>query len=498
MYGRQTNEAGKKMKILIACNWVLPHAGGVNTYVSQLTKGLQHAGHQVDVFSPTPDSQGFYIPARGLMIEKIKLRPIIAEKTNRFLNHHLPGLDPWIQHSEIERYCMEAAAAYFGLSDYDIIHAQDIISAHALSRVKPSTTALVTTIHGCLAKEWFFKLKEMGLPEQDMTSPLWHYSALRENIGATVSDVTISPSLWLKQVMVQDFSVPEQSIVVSPYGIDINHFRLGMMRDTGIEKDPMKKVFICPARFDVVKGHIHLLHALAKLKTDRSDWVCWLVGDGSLGEELKQTAQWLGLGNHVVFLGNRDDVPALIRQADFFVLPSMQDNQPFAVIEALIAGKPVIVSDAGGIPEMVEHSQTGLIFPAGNSDQLHFLLRSAIEDETLFQSISRQAQERAEDYWSLQRMTSNLLELFELARSKYAGQGISLEPQPAHEDIPQNVIQDGQHKRNNRTRTRGGTKWHLVRRRSTSKRAVRRRIARRRIARRRIARRSIARRRKHH
>ncbi|WP_053371898.1 glycosyltransferase family 4 protein [Paenibacillus sp. FJAT-27812] len=412
------------MRILIACSWSLPHAGGVNTYVNQLAKGLQLAGHHVDIFSSTPDGLGFYIPSRDLFIDKSKLRAFIANQTNRYMNHHLPGIDPWIKQSEIERYCIEAAAMYFGLSEYDIIHAQDIVSAHALSRVKPAHTPLVTTIHGCLAKEWFVKIKQMGLTDQDTNSPLWHYSTIRENLGAIVSDVTISPSQWLKNVLVNEFSVPEHHIVVSHYGFDIDEFQQHMMRDSvsAIAKPDAKKVFMCPARFDVVKGHIHLIHALAKLKEERSDWVCWLVGEGYLRQDLMQTANQLGLADHVIFTGNRDDVPALIRQADFIVLPSMQDNQPFAIIEAQIAGKLVITSDAGGIPEMVTPSVTGLVFHAGDIDQLHFCLRSAMEaDSTALSGMAIHAKQWGENHWALPAMASRTLELYELARSKHLG-----------------------------------------------------------------------------
>jgi glycosyltransferase involved in cell wall biosynthesis len=409
------------MRILIACSWSLPHAGGVNTYVNQLTKGLQLAGHHVDIFSSTPDGLGFYIPSKNLFIDKSKLRSLIANRTKRYMNRHLPGIDPWIKQSEIERYCIEAAAMYFGLTEYDLIHAQDIVSAHALSRVKPLHTPLVTTIHGCLAKEWFVKLTQMGFTDQDKSSPLWHYSTLREYLGATVSDVTISPSQWLKDILVKEFSVPEHPIIVSHYGFDIDEFTQNMMRESlsPITKPAAKKIFLCPARFDVVKGHIHLIHALAKLKEERSDWVCWLVGEGYLREELMQTANQLGLADNVIFTGNREDVPQLIRQADFVVLPSVQDNQPFAIIEAQIAGKLVITSDAGGIPEMVTPSLTGLVFHAGDIDQLYFSLRSALEeDSTTLSDMANLAKQWGENHWALPAMTSRLLGLYELARSK--------------------------------------------------------------------------------
>lgn len=456
---------GEQMRILIACSWSLPHAGGVNTYVNQLSKGLQLAGHHVDIFSPTPDGQGFHVPGKSLFIDKSKLTSLIADQTSLYMNHYLPGTDPWITSTEIERYCIEAAALYFDLSDYDIIHAQDIVSAHALSRVKSPKTPLVTTIHGCLTKEWLVKLKELGLLEQDTNTPLWHYSAIRENLGATVSDVTISPSQWLKDVLVNEFSVPEHSITVSHYGFDIDEFLQNMNRESNVTRPAEKKVFMCPARFDVVKGQIHLIYALAKLKEERTDWICWFVGDGFLREEITQTANNLGLTDHVIFMGNREDVPELLRQADFVVLPSMQDNQPFAIIEAQIAGKPVISSDAGGIPEMVTHSSTGLVFHAGDRDQLFHCLRSALDedDSTSLIELANHAKRWGEEHWSLHAMTERVIDLYNLAKSKHPeiDNEISLQPiQPTQIIQPIQPIQPVQRKKK-----KGRSKWRILRRR---------------------------------
>ncbi|WP_282942370.1 glycosyltransferase family 4 protein [Paenibacillus sp. RC67] len=403
------------MKILIVCSWGLPHVGGVSTYVDQLRKGLEREGHHVDLFCPTPDAQSYYVPSQSFVLEKNKIAPIISERANLFFDQHLPGLDPWIRTSEIDRYCLEIAAASWGLKQYDIIHAQDIISAHAISRVRPPGVALVTTMHGCLAMEWFVKLKEMGIPEQDRSSLLWHYSASREYIGATSSEVTITPSNWLKQLLIKDFQVPAHHLMVAPYGIDVDHLKQTVQNSSNITKPLGKKVILCSARFDVVKGHVHLLHALGKLAAERKDWVCWLAGDGALANEFKQLSQSLGLDQQVVFLGNRADVPALLKMADLFVLPSLQDNQPFAVMEAQIAGKPVLVSDAGGIPEMVADRLTGLISEAGNHEQLYQHLKMTLDDPGLCNRLGYHAQVWASKYWSLSAMTERNIRIYKRA-----------------------------------------------------------------------------------
>ncbi|WP_028552926.1 glycosyltransferase family 4 protein [Paenibacillus sp. UNC451MF] len=403
------------MKILIVCSWALPHVGGVSTYVDQLRKGLEREGHDVDLFSPTPDGQSYYVHNQAFVLEKSKIAPIIAEKANQYFNQHFPGLDSWIKDCEIERYCLEIAAVCWGLNRYDVIHAQDSISAHAMARVKSGKTALITSIHGCLALEWFVNLKDLGIPEQDHASLLWHYCAGREHIGATSGDLTIIPSNWLKSVLMKDFHVPEKHLIIVPYGMDEEPWIHPSTPPVDLNKPQDRKVILCSARFDVVKGHEHFLRALAILAAERSDWVCWLTGNGTLANELKQLTTSLGLQDHVVFLGDRSDVRALLDMADLFVLPSLQDNQPFAVIEAQLAGKPIIVSDAGGITEMVAHQLTGLVFQAANHVELYQHLQYALDHPEFCRRLGYHAQTWANKYWSLSAMTKRNLHVYHQA-----------------------------------------------------------------------------------
>jgi glycosyltransferase involved in cell wall biosynthesis len=79
--------------------------------------------------------------------------------------------------------------------------------------------------------------------------------------------------------------------------------------------------------------------------------VCWIVGDGIKEEELLNQRNELGLKKEVLFFGKRDDIPALLKLSDIFVLPSLIENQSVSLIESQIAGKAAIVSDTGGLPE---------------------------------------------------------------------------------------------------------------------------------------------------
>jgi glycosyltransferase involved in cell wall biosynthesis len=397
------------MRILLATYWYLPHVGGVSTYVYDLRRELERMGHEVDIFAHHPDMQKYYMPNNGRFLEKSKVKDLIYEKVLGFYNQQLPQVDSWIRWREIERYCYETAATVFGLTKYDLIHTQDIVSTRALWRVKPKHVPLIATIHGCLATEYLIS----GEVQERNTLP-WTYAATEEYYGTTSSDITIVPTQWLKNLFVEEFKVPSDHLKVIPYGMDIDLFLQKIGQHPRLERPSDKKVIACPARLVPVKGHKHLLDALAQLRDERTDWICWLIGNGPLRKQLEQQRHRLNLENHVVFLGNRGDVPSLLDQADIVVLPSLQDNQPFSIMEAHVAGKPVVVSNAGGIPEMVEHGQTGVISPAGDTELLYQNLKKVLVDDDFRKEIAEKAKERAMVQWALKTMVTRTLDVYKM------------------------------------------------------------------------------------
>jgi glycosyltransferase involved in cell wall biosynthesis len=287
--------------------------------------------------------------------------------------------------------------------------------------VKPERTPMLSTIHGCLATEYIHSGEIKNTNSQE-----WRYSSKEEHYGASSSHLTIVPTQWLKNVLSFDFRVPEDHIKVIPYGMDIDSFTRKMEAETSLTRPFNKKLLICPARLVPVKGHKTLLEALAMLKKVRTDWVCWMLGDGTLRDSLTEQARRLNLQHDVLFLGDRNDLPAIMKFADILVLPSLQDNQPFSIMEAQIAGKAIVASDAGGIPEMVEHGQTGLIFPKGDSKALYSHLNKVLSNDELRNRLGRNAQNWGRTHWSLGMRIGQTLQTYEqvMARKRKAKEAL--------------------------------------------------------------------------
>lgn len=124
------------------------------------------------------------------------------------------------------------------------------------------------------------------------------------------------------------------------------------------------------ARVAFCKGHLVLLDAFARLMQQHPGALLLIVGDGPKLAEVNARVQELGIASSVRVLGERRDIPTILAALDVFCLPSEMEGMPMTVFEAMAAALPVIASDAGGIPGMVDDGRTGLLVPARAVDPL--------------------------------------------------------------------------------------------------------------------------------
>ncbi|MGO4184501.1 glycosyltransferase family 4 protein [Paenibacillus sp. TAF43_2] len=393
------------MKIALVSYWCVPYTGGVSTYVLALRKGLEARGYEVDILSHNETGLNYHIVDKVKSIDKqAVLAPIMQQIGIRF-NEKSLNYNSWLAAMEGERIAFRQALSEFSLKDYDLIHAQDVISAIGVSEIKPRSTPLIVTLHGKLAVEW----KHQGIISDDTKAEQWG-NAL-DYYGSMVADWNIFPSKWLKQ-QYESRSMHDKQMDVIPYGFDTLSFLRKSTNGMTVSKPDRVKLLACPARLDQVKGHDVLLHALSLLLQERSDWVCWLIGDGPLRESLEQAKIQYNLQQHVQFLGHRNDMSALLKEADYVVVPSIHDNLPFTVMESQVAGKPIIASAVGGIPEMISHGKNGLLVPAGRADLLCRQISELFNDHSLGKRLANKARSYGLKEWSLDTMSDRTVRLY--------------------------------------------------------------------------------------
>ena len=133
------------------------------------------------------------------------------------------------------------------------------------------------------------------------------------------------------------------------------------------------------ARLHPQKGLEYLLEAATRLPDVRF----LVAGDGPARSQLEHQAHTLQLGDRVRFLGERDDVPALLKGADVFVLPSLYEGLPVSVLEAMAAGTPVIATAVGGTDEAVVDGESGILVPPRDPDALVKAIREVLSNAAL-------------------------------------------------------------------------------------------------------------------
>jgi glycosyltransferase involved in cell wall biosynthesis len=154
------------------------------------------------------------------------------------------------------------------------------------------------------------------------------------------------------------------------------------------------------------KGHRVLLEALKPLAgTEVPLWRLAIAGRGKQKEPLQQLSNELGIADRVHLLGHRDDIPDLLAACDVFVMPSLWEGLPLAILEAMFAGKPVIASAISGIPEAIESGVQGLLVPAGDPAALTAALREVLADSTRRAAFGAAGRRRAEAEFTIGHMT---------------------------------------------------------------------------------------------
>jgi glycosyltransferase involved in cell wall biosynthesis len=151
----------------------------------------------------------------------------------------------------------------------------------------------------------------------------------------------------------------------------------------------------CVANFRAEKAHQDLLRAATVVRERIPDACFVLVGQGPLEERTRRLARDLGLTDSVLFAGYREDVARLCAAFDLFTLSSVHEGLPVALLEAMAAGIPAVVTDAGGLPEVVEDGVHGRVVPRRDPAALAAAIVELLRDEGLRARMGRAARERA-------------------------------------------------------------------------------------------------------
>lgn len=367
------------MRIGISC---YPTIGGSGAVATELGKALANRGHQVHfIVTDVPFRLGGFHP--NIYVHELDTMSYPVLRTPPY-DLSLAAL----MARTVERY------------DLDILHVHyavpfAVCAFLAKEMVPEHRVKVVTTLHGT----------DVTVLAQDDTL----VDVIR--LGIQKSDAVTAVSDSLRQ-QTHDFFHVDKKIRCIYNFVDPDIFRPKQVQE--VKKclaRPEEKVLLHTSNFRKVKrvtDVIRIYHQVQRVVASR----LVLVGEGPELSEAQNLVRELGLEEKVQFLGKQDEVAELFAAADLFLLPSEKESFGLVALEAMAAGVPVIGSNAGGIPEVVVHGQTGYLADVGDVDAMARYATSLLTDGALYQAFATAARERAIEEFSVDKQVGIYEELY--------------------------------------------------------------------------------------
>lgn len=196
-------------------------------------------------------------------------------------------------------------------------------------------------------------------------------------------------------------------LVVIPNGIALDRF--------GAEPSPVPGRVVMVGRLAPQKRPDLLVRAFARLRHEFPDARLQIAGDGPSAADVAALVAELGLGDVVELLGARTDVPEILSRAACVALPSAYESAPYALLEAMAAGAPVVATAVGGMPETIDDGRTGLLVPPGDVDSLTTAIRRLLSDPSMAAALGAAARETVARDYGRETMTARLVEEYAAA-----------------------------------------------------------------------------------
>ncbi|MCC7087167.1 MAG: glycosyltransferase [Pirellulales bacterium] len=301
--------------------------------------------------------------------------------------------------------CMRRLSAYFRQRQVQLIHAHQYTPFFysAASGLFGRRPALLFTEHGrwypdCRSRKRVFFNRVMLRPRDRVVGVGEHVRrALIENEGLDASRVAVIYNGVSSRPAAHD--------------AEENTLRAQVRAELGIAKSEF--VVIQVARLDPLKDHLTAIEALAEIVETRRNIHLVLVGAGPEQPSILSAVGKRSLTSFVHLLGLRADVDRLLKAADCFLLTSISEGIPLTVIEAMMAGLPVVATSVGGVPEVVQHNLTGLLVAPRSPREVAAALLQLADDPNRCTALGATGRNRARDHFSDNRMNASYAKMYE-------------------------------------------------------------------------------------
>jgi L-malate glycosyltransferase len=359
-------EAGKPLSIAMMIETV--GLGGAEMVVFQLAEELRNRGHVIEPVVP--------LNYEGWLVETLKAEgfPVHRYDLRRPVD---PAFPPRL-------------AAQLRELKVDVVHSHEFVMAvYGAAATRRLGIPHVITMHG----------------NQKMTEKLRRRMALRWAFKN--SEATIAVSDDTRKHLESSLGIRPGIVKVVPNGIpERPGNREATRRALGIADHEV--LMLSVGNLSPRKAHSVLIEAVTPLKQEAPElpWRLAIVGDGAERPKLEALIEAGQLHDRVHLLGARTDIPDLQAAADVFVLPSLWEGLPLALLEGMFGRNAVIASNISGIPEAVEHGKSGLLTPPGDRVALKESIRAVVSDAAYRNRLADAALERVRSRYTIDVMTS--------------------------------------------------------------------------------------------
>ncbi len=386
------------MKILML-TWEYPPriVGGIARVVHDLSHRMIKDGHEVTVITYKDGNAPYVEDDKGVKVYRVDNYMI---NPNNFID--------WIMQLNFNMLA-KANEIISKEGKFDVIHAHDWLVTYAAKALKESyKIPIVATIH---ATE---NGRNSGIHDETQ-----RYINDTEWMLTYEATEVIVNSNYMKNELQRIFGLPFEKINVIPNGINLTNFS-GVERDYDFRRQfamDNEKIILYVGRLVYEKGVQNLIGAMPKILSNYHDAKLVICGKGGMMDELKQEARNLGIENKVYFAGYCDSkkIQKMYKCADIAVFPSTYEPFGIVALEAMLAGVPTVVSDVGGLNEIVEHGVDGMKSYAGNSNSIADSVLTLLFDAKLCSAVSKNAVKKVKEMYSWNKIAQDTHYVYEQA-----------------------------------------------------------------------------------
>ena len=371
------------MKILML-TWEYPPriVGGIARVVHDLSKRLIKDGHEVTVVTYKEGNVEDYENDKGVNVYRVNNYMI---NPNNFID--------WIMQMNFNMLA-KATEIINKEGPFDVIHAHDWLVAYAAKSLKDAFhIPIVATIHATEAG------RNSGIHDE-----VQRYINDTEWLLTYEATEVIVNSNYMKNELQRLFGLPFEKINVIPNGVNLTLYN-GVERDYEFRRQyaaDNEKIILFMGRLVYEKGIQHVIAAMPKILSGYHDAKLIIAGKGGMMDELKEQVQAMGNTKKVYFTGylNSKQVAKMYKCADVAVFPSTYEPFGIVALEGMLSGTPVVVSDVGGLNEIVEHGVNGMKSYAGNPNSLADSILALLHDPALCASVAKKAKIKVRDNYN--------------------------------------------------------------------------------------------------